>query len=247
MTRQVTVHPDPSVLAEAVAARLITRLVDAQADHGLALLVVTGGGIGTATLAAVASSPARAAVEWDRVDVWWGDERFLPAGDAERNETAAREALLDHVPVDLGRVHPMPAADSRLEPEDAAARYAEDLAAAADERHGAVPEFDVLLLGMGPDGHVASLFPGEPAQHEGHRTVVAVRNAPKRPPTRISLTMPAIRSAAEVWLIVAGEDKAAAVRDALAGSGDPRLPAAGATGRRHTRWLLDRAAASQLA
>jgi 6-phosphogluconolactonase len=105
--------------------------------------------------------------------------------------------------------------------------------------------FDVLLLGVGPDAHVASLFPEEPALYE-ERSVVAVRGAPKPPPTRISLTLPTIRAAAEVWLVVSGEDKAGAVRLALSGAGEVQVPAAGARGRQRTMWLLDRAAASQL-
>jgi 6-phosphogluconolactonase len=140
----------------------------------------------------------------------------------------------------------MPAADSGLEPEAAAEKYAAELARASHPEHyGAVPRFDVLLLGVGPDAHVASLFPEEPALYE-ERSVVAVRGAPKPPPTRISLTLPTIRSAAEVWLVVSGEDKAGAVRLALSGAGEVQVPAAGARGRQRTMWLLDRAAASQL-
>ena len=179
--------------------------------------------------------------------MWWGDERFLPRGDPERNETQARAALLDAVPVAPHRVHPMPATeDAGDDPDAAAERYAAELAAASrPENHGPVPEFDVLMLGVGPDGHVASLFPDQPALYES-APVVAVRGSPKPPPTRISLTLPAIRTAAEVWLVVAGDDKAAAVRMALSGAGEVQVPAAGARGRQRTLWLLDRAAASAL-
>lgn len=242
----VVIHHDTKVLADAVAARLITRLVDVQAARRVASLVLTGGRVAAATLSAIADSPARAAIDWTKLDVWWGDERFVPSGDPERNETQAREALLDHVPVDPARVHPMPAADGGLEPEAAAEKYATELARASHPEHyGAVPMFDVLLLGVGPDAHVASLFPEEPALYE-ERSVVAVRGAPKPPPTRISLTLPTIRSAAEVWLVVSGKDKAGAVRLALSGAGEVQVPAAGARGRQRTMWLLDRAAASQL-
>jgi 6-phosphogluconolactonase len=233
-------------LAGAVAARLITRLVDVQAARGAASLVLTGGRIAENIFSAIADSPARAAIDWSKLDVWWGDERFLPSGDTERNETQARKALLDHVPVNADRVHPMPAADDDLQPEAAAEQYAAELARASrPEHHGAVPMFDVLLLGVGPDAHIASLFPEEPALYD-ERTVVAVRGAPKPPPTRISLTLPAIRSAAEVWFVVSGDDKAGAVRMALSGAGEVQVPAAGARGRQRTLWLLDRAAASQL-
>ena len=244
----VVVHHDADVLAQAVAARLITRLVDVQAARETASLVLTGGSIGIGVLAAVAASPARSAVDWGELDVWWGDERFLPSGHPERNETQAREALLARVPVDPARVHAMPASDGPDgdDPDAAAGRYAAELAAAArPEDHGPVPRFDVLLLGVGPDAHVASLFPDQPAVHDT-RPVVGVHGAPKPPPTRISLTLPTIRAATEVWFVVAGEDKAPAVRLALSGAGELQVPAAGAYGSARTLWLLDRAAASRV-
>ncbi|MGH3408548.1 MAG: 6-phosphogluconolactonase, partial [Streptosporangiaceae bacterium] len=108
------------------------------------------------------------------------------------------------------------------------------------------PSFDVLLLGIGPEGHVASLFPGLPALYENERTVVAVRGAPKPPPTRLTLTMPAIRAARDVWVIASGPDKAPAVRLALSGAGPVQVPAAGARGRQQTLFLIDRAAAAQV-
>lgn len=228
------VHRDATLLARAAAARLITRLVDVQSARGSASVVLTGGGIGTATLAEVARSPARDAIDWRRLDVWWGDERFLPAGHPERNETASRDALLDAVEIEPDRVHPMPAADgpSGGDPENAAERYAAALLGAArPEDHGPVPSFDVLMLGVGPDAHVASLFPGMPALYDD-RPVVAVRGAPKPPPTRLSLTLSAIRAAQEVWVLAAGQEKAAAVRLGLSGAGPVQVPAAGAVGDR---------------
>lgn len=242
---EVVVHRDADTLAAAAASRLITRMIDAQAARGSASIVLTGGGIGIATLAAVRACPAVDAVDWQRVDIWWGDERYLPSADPERNETQARAALLDHVPLDPARVHPMPAAGD--DPEADALGYAEELAAASrPEDHGTVPRFDVLMLGVGPDAHIASMFPGLPAVHET-RTCVAVRGAPKPPPTRITLTFPAIDAATEVWLLAAGEAKAPAIRLALADdSGRFQVPAAGARGRRRTLALLDAAAASRL-
>jgi 6-phosphogluconolactonase len=242
----VLVHRDQEVLAKAVAARLVTRLVDVQSARGGAHVVLTGGGVGTAVLAEVAASPAHAAVDWDRLDIWWGDERFLPSGHEERNETGARAALLDRVHVAEKNVHPMPSTDRGETPEDAAERYAAELRAATHpDDHGDVPSFDVLMLGLGPDGHVASLFPGMPALYE-RRPVVAVRGAPKPPPTRVSLTLPALRTAREVWIIAAGESKATAARLALSDAGPVQVPAAGARGRQRTLFLLDRAAAGEL-
>ncbi|MEU6345493.1 MULTISPECIES: 6-phosphogluconolactonase [unclassified Streptomyces] len=246
---QVVVHRDKELMAQAVAARLITRVVDAQAARGTASVVLTGGRNGNALLAALAGSPARDAVDWARLDLWWGDERFLPEGDPDRNDTQAREALLDAVPVDPARVHTMPVSDGPYgnDADAAAEAYAEELArAAGPEDHARVPSFDVLMLGVGPDTHVASLFPGHPGVRETERTVVGVHGSPKPPPTRVSLTLPAIRAAREVWLLAAGEDKAGAVAVALSGSGEIQAPAAGARGRSRTLWLLDRTAAAKL-
>ncbi|MFE9040859.1 6-phosphogluconolactonase [Streptomyces sp. NPDC012421] len=248
-TPQLVVHRDKELMAEAAAARLITRIVDAQSSRGAASVVLTGGRNGNGLLAALGSAPARDAIDWSRLDLWWGDERFLPEGDPERNVTQAREALLDRVPLDPARVHAMPASDGPYgdDADAAAAGYAAELAAAAGptERDG-VPAFDVLMLGVGPDTHVASLFPELPAVRETERTVVGVHGAPKPPPTRISLTLPAIRAAKEVWLLAAGADKAKAAAIALSGAGEVQAPAAGARGRSRTLWLMDEAAASEL-
>lgn len=244
---QLVVHRDKELMARAAAARLITKIVDAQSARGYASVVLTGGRNGNGLLAALSSAPARDAIDWSRLDLWWGDERFLPDGDPERNYTQAREALLDSVPLNPSRVHPMPASDGPYEADAAAEVYAAELAAAAGpEDHGPVPTFDVLMLGVGPDTHVASLFPELPAVRETERTVVGVHGAPKPPPTRVTLTLPAIRSAREVWLLAAGEDKAKAAAIALSGAGEIQAPAAGAYGRSRTLWLLDTAAASQL-
>jgi 6-phosphogluconolactonase len=139
----------------------------------------------------------------------------------------------------------MPASDGKFaEPEDAAAWYAGELAAAAPEGR-TVPRLDLLLLGMGPEGHVASIFPETPAVDD-QRTVLAVRNCPKPPPTRISLGFAAINAAEEVWMLVAGAAKAPAVAQSLSGADAVQLPAAGVHGARATRWLLDAEAAAGL-
>jgi 6-phosphogluconolactonase len=247
-TGDVVILPDADRLARSVASALVARLAAAQAVHGTASVVLTGGGIGTAVLervADLAAEPEHAVVDWQLVDVWWGDERFVPADSSDRNELGAREAFLGRVGLDPERIHPMPSSDAGFdEPEEAAAWYAEELAAAAGEGR-AVPRIDVLLLGMGPEGHVASIFPDSPAVAD-ERPVVAVRDCPKPPPTRVSLGFSAITSAEEVWLLVSGEGKAEAVARALGGAAPSDLPAAGARGRRATRWILDEAAASRL-
>jgi 6-phosphogluconolactonase len=247
-TAEVLVHRDATLLARAVADRLVTRIVDGQSARGHAHMVLTGGGIGTAVLAELAASPARDAIDWAHIHVWWGDERFVPAGDPERNDVGARAALLDLVPIPAAHVHAMPSSDGPDgdDPEAAAARYARELEEASrPEDHGPVPAFDVLMLGVGEEGHVASLFPGMPALFD-ERAVVGVHGSPKPPPTRLTLTFASIRSAHEVWLIAAGAAKAAAVNMALSGAGPVEIPAAGVHGRQRTLWLLDEAAASLL-
>jgi len=247
-TPDVVVEIDAEHLARAAAEALVARLAAAQAVHGSASVVLTGGGVGIAVLehvAALAAEPVRETIDWEHVDVWWGDERWVPADSDERNEKQAREALLGPVGVPEHRIHAIPPSDGEFaEPEDAAAWYAGELVLAADGGH-VVPRLDLLLLGMGPEGHVASIFPGSPAVSAGG-TVVAVRDCPKPPPTRVSLGFPAINAAEEVWLLVSGDAKAPAVARALAGAAPADLPAAGVHGSRATRWLLDRAAASEL-
>ncbi len=245
--REVVVHPDAEVLAQATAARLLVALVDAQSHRAPLHVVLTGGTVGIRTLAAAASSPVRDAVDWSQVHVWWGDERFLPEGDGDRNETQARDALLtalaDALPAE--NVHAVPALDTLVTtPEAAAEAYATELARFASD-HADVPAFDVLLLGMGPDGHVASLFPGHPALGARGATT-GVHGSPKPPPLRVSLTFDAIRTARQVWVVAAGSEKADAVASALASAPVETTPAAGALGTERTLWLVDAAAAAGL-
>lgn len=255
---RVSIHPDSTVLLAAIAARLITKLVDIQDIHGEATVVLTGGSMGIGSLRAVAQSPAAPAVNWSKVNFWWGDERFVAADDAERNARQAAEALLSHIDVDPARVHVPGSADDFDTPEEAAADYARRLGEAAAAEHaadmsdrrpenpGRLPRFDIVLLGVGPDAHVASLFPEQAGIREKELAVVGVRNSPKPPPGRVSLTLPAINTASEVWMVVAGDDKAGAVGLALAGANPVQVPAAGPRGRNATLWLIDENAASRV-
>jgi 6-phosphogluconolactonase len=167
----------------------------------------------------------------------------VPADDPERNALQARQALLDRLPFDPHRLHPMPAADTGFGSlDEAAASYAEEL------RASPAGSFDVVMLGVGPDGHVASLFPGFPQLYVTDTIAVGVSGSPKPPPERISLTLPALNRAEQVWFLVSGDAKSDAVARALAPE-PPEvhdLPAVGVHGRRHTVWFLDEAAASRL-
>lgn len=247
MNRYVIVHSNAQMLADVTAARWLLRIVDTQAVRRPLHYVLTGGTMGIAVLAAAIQSPLVNAVDWTGVHLWWGDERFLKHGDAERNETQAREALLTPLlkagllPED--NIHAIPARDKwRSDPTEAAETYAAELAKFAAPGF-TVPDFDVVMLGMGPDGHVASLFPGHGEDLTATSTTVAVTDSPKPPPERVSLTFPALNSGREVWLIVAGAEKAEKTAEALAGGPVEEVPAAGVHGRHKTLWLLDTASA----
>ncbi len=239
------VHQDRTALASAVAARFIAKTIDLVEEFGEANVVLTGGTMGEAVLEAVRRSPDCGRVPWGRVNIWWGDERWLPAGDPERNETLARRALLDHVPVDPARVHAMPASDDGLDLDRAAELYEAEIAGAAPS-HLSLPPFDIVFLGVGPDGHIASLFPNAAGVRERDRLVIPVRNSPKPPPERLSLTLPVINSAARVWMVLAGADKASALGLALAGASVDEVPVAGVRARRTTIYWVDGDAAAEV-
>lgn len=240
-------HPDPEALAAAVAARCVTALVDAQLLRGWAGLVVTGGRTGEAILRALAATPARRAVDWARVDVWFSDERYVAHDDPDRNDLAARAALLDDLPIPPAQVHAMPATDSPGVPdlESAVRAYTAELAARAtelvapdSERRPTLPPFDVVLLGLGEEGHIGSVFPGSPALTDP-APVAAVIDSPKPPPVRLTLTPAALRTADQVWFVTTGAAKAAAVAGLLAGAAAEQVPACAVAGRTRTLLCVD--------
>jgi len=243
---RVLVHPDKQVLADAAGARLLVALLDALGEHaGPVHLVLTGGSMGSAILASLGACPGREALDWSRLHLWWGDERYLPTGDPERNETQNAAALLDAVPVPAANVHAVPGPDTTASAEESAQRYAAALGEAAGAV-GGVPDFDLVLLGVGPDGHIASLFPGHPGLAATGSTA-AVHHSPKPPPDRVTLTFDALRRGRRVWFLVAGSDKADAVRRGTGPTDVDRTPASGVAGTMETLWLVDADAAADLA
>jgi 6-phosphogluconolactonase len=243
---EIETFPSPDALAAAVAGRLVVRLAAIQATGRTPSIALTGGTVAMKIHEAVVTATAgHEDVDWRNVDFWWGDERYLPEDDAERNAKQAWEAMLSRLDVSPGRVHEMPASDGTHESlQDAADAYAGTLRSRGGGR------FDVVMLGVGPDGHVASLFPGSSQLDVDDAVVVAVTDSPKPPPERISLTFGALNRADEVWFVVTGEGKAGAVAQALATGGDAadlhQLPAAGVHGQDATVWFLDEEAASKL-
>jgi 6-phosphogluconolactonase len=245
MSPSVHTYPDTAALVAAVGDRLAEEVVSVIAVRGRAMIVLTGGGTGIGLLKRLGERGG--AIDWSRVHVFWGDERYVPEDDDERNDKQAREALLDHIGIPAANVHAMPSSDGESGDDlDAAAlAYEQVLAANADPREP-TPIFDVHLLGMGPEGHINSLFPDTAAVREKDRMVVGVTDSPKPPPRRITLTLPAIARSREVWLVVSGAAKADAVAAAVGGADPVDVPAAGAIGRDATLWLLDEEAASKL-
>ncbi|MGL5819649.1 MAG: 6-phosphogluconolactonase [Phycicoccus sp.] len=236
----VVVHPGKAELADSAAARLVVALTDAVATRGVAHVALTGGSMGSALVEAVTRVPGRTALDWSRVHVWWGDERYLPAGAADRNDVQNEHAGLGSLGLDPGHVHRVPGPEASASAEDSATRYGADLRA-----HGGA-RFDVVVLGVGPDGHVASLFPHHPAAATTGAVAVAVHDSPKPPPVRVSLTRECLERSREVWFVVSGADKADAVRRGVTGASFETTPAAHVHGEERTLWLLDIDAATGL-
>ncbi|GAB7070699.1 6-phosphogluconolactonase [Mycobacterium hodleri] len=241
----IETYADTDTLVAAAGDRLVLAIVAAIAERDAAYVVLTGGGTGIKLLKHLGDHDE--AIEWSKVHLFWGDERYVSADDDERNDKQAREALLDHVSIPAANVHAMPASDGEFGDDvDAAALAYEQVLAANAPAGSPTPAFDVHLLGMGGEGHVNSLFPHSEATAETERMVLGVTDSPKPPPVRITLTLPAVARSREVWLVVSGSEKADAVAAAVGGAAADDVPAAGALGRDATVWLLDEAAAAKL-
>lgn len=244
--KRVVIDADPASVARRVADRFLIRLAARIRDGRLAHIALTGGSMGAAVLRAVAAHPGAADIDWSLVHFWWGDERFVPAADPERNALQAREALLDRIPVPAENVHEIAASDDGLDLDAAARAYADELARYGTDEHP-WPSFAVCFLGVGPDGHIASLFPDRAEIGVTDAAALPVRNSPKPPPERVTLTRPVINASKRVWLVMTGAEKASALGLALAGANYANVPAAGAKGRKRTVFFVDDAAASEVA
>ncbi|GAA1525476.1 6-phosphogluconolactonase [Microbacterium ginsengiterrae] len=241
----VVIDPSPGAVAQRVADRFLSRVMARTRNGRIAHIALPGGSTGGTVLEAASRHPGIADVDWSLVHFWWGDERFVPHDDPERNARQSRAAFLDHIDVPAENVHEIAASDSGLTLDEAAAAYAAELA-----RFGAKgeawPSFAVCFLGVGTDGHVASLFPDRVEVTVTDAAALPVRDAPKPPAERITLTRPVINSAKRVWLVLTGADKASALGLALAGASYPTVPVAGAKGRKRTVFFVDEAAAAEV-
>ena len=243
--RSVIVFEDRDALVAGIAERFFDLVTGLLAAQDVVHLALTGGTVGGDVLAEIGASDRLEDVDWTRVSLWWGDERWLPAGDPERSDAQSEASFLARPPVARAAIHRIPASDGPLDLDAAAGAYAAELARAARDGER-MPAFDLVFLGVGPDAHIASLFPGHEEIRMTEPTVVPVRNSPKPPPERVSLTLPALNSAARIWLCLSGADKASALGLALAGAEAAEVPAAGAEGRLETVFLVDRAAAAEV-
>ena len=246
MSAQFTVLRSPADLAAAAADRIVASARNAIRRRGRCVLALSGGSTPRLVYPLLASRPRIDLVDWSRVEFFWGDERGVSPDHPDSNFGLARGLLLDQLPrVRLEAVHPMPA--DAADPDAAAARYEAELGRVLGVRPGGTqrPRFDLVWLGMGPDGHTASLFPGADALSERRRWVIPA-TAPKSSAvaSRMTLTLPLINAARAVLFVVAGADKAQAVRAVRVGSS--ALPAARVRAR-STLWLLDAAAAGEAA
>lgn len=239
------IYEDADALATAVAAAFLERLAYAQAEGRTPQVCLTGGTIADAIHREVARLAPESGVDFTNVVFWFGDERYVEPSSDERNALQARRAFLDEV--GATQVFEVPSTSAACSVDEAARAYAATLRV-----HGS-GEFDVVMLGVGPDGHIASLFPGFAQLEVTDEIAVAVTGSPKPPPERVSLTYAALRRAASVWFLVSGDGKADAVARALGGTEaypSPAdlhdIPATGVHGRLDTTWWLDSPAASHL-
>ena len=240
ITADLRVVANAGAVATAAAREVAHVLATAAQEHGSASIALAGGRTPRGLYRCLALDH-RDDTAWDRVHVYWGDERNVPHDDERSNYRMARECLLDHVPVRPECVHPMPTVLG--EPSRAAAEYERTLRSQFDTDW---PQFDLVLLGIGDDGHTASLFPRSPALDEASRWVVAT-TAPVEPRGRLTLTLPALTHAMAIFVLVAGSSKADALVCALGDRPDPRCPASLLrTARAPVVWWADAQAAAHL-
>lgn len=235
MTRDVVVEPNPVALADVVAEHFLKRVAAAQARGEVPDVVLTGGTVAHLVHREIAARAEHHDIDWNRIVFWFGDERFVDHDSPDRNAVQAHADLLDAV--GATRVHEVPARDDVTSVEDAATIYGDLL------RGEGSGTFDLVMLGMGPDGHVASLFPGFPQLAVDDTIAVPVTGSPKPPPERVSLTFAALNRTRAVWFLVTGAEKAEATARAWAFDGTvEETPARGIQGPSVT-WYLDEAAA----
>ena len=239
----VLIYPDKDTLSHAAAQHIVQIANESIVTHGRFTLALSGGSTPKMLYGLLGSEPYRSQIDWAQVEVFWSDERCVPPESEESNFHMAQEVLLNRVPLSPTQIHRMPA---DLPDRDAASR---DYSLEIQKVFGTnrVPSFDLLQLGMGPEGHTASLFPHQPSLHEQERLVMPV-TVPKPPPPRLTFTPPLLNAASHVLCLVTGADKADAIQAVLEGPYQPdEYPAQIVRPTKgEVTWMLDTSAAEKL-
>lgn len=230
-------YPDADALAKAAAAAAITRLQELTKSQDVVHIGLTGGTVGIMTLACWSAHPERDSIDYSKVHFWWGDERFVDQDSGDRNFIQAWDALLANIEVPFENLHEFPSSSDGLSLDEAREEFEREFKLFS-------PVLDFALMGMGPDGHVASLFP----DHENLETqglIIAEHDSPKPPSKRLSLSYAALNSSTEIWFLIAGADKANPLASAFSDSSES-LPVGKVSGTACNRWFIDEAAGAAL-
>lgn len=232
--REVRVFPDLDAVAENVGNALIEKLDDLSHGGKEVHVMLTGGTVGIKSLVRAAESIGFAQLQNRKIHFWWGDERFVPEAHPDRNAVQARDAFLEKLNPPENYVHEFPASDQGQTLDEAAANFSEVFRASG-------AKFDLVLLGVGPDGHIASLFPGS-AMPKDENFVFAEHSSPKPPTQRLSFSYETLNQSDEVWFLAAGAEKQSVVNEVLSQGSQSVLPAAKVSGKTKTVWFIDLAA-----
>ena len=240
---QISIYPDTNTLSRE-AAQLIVRLAnEAIVTRGRFTIALSGGSTPKVLYSLLGDEPYRSQIDWAKVDIFWSDERCVPSDSEDSNYHLAQQVLLSKIPLPASEVHRMPA--DQPDRDAASQAYTEEMQRTFGTN--GIPNFDLIQLGMGPEGHTASLFPHQESLHEQQRLVMPVI-VPKPPPPRLTFTPPLLNAARYVLFLVTGADKADAVQAVLEGEYQPdEYPAQIVrVGNGEVIWMLDNAAAAKL-
>ena len=225
---------DAQAVAIAAADAFVNKAIELLAVKSEIHISITGGTVGILTLKMIGEHDQVEQIDWDRVNIWWGDERFVETDSPDRNSVQAHNAMLKKLP--KTNLHPFPASDEGMTLDEAANFFSAEVASLK-------PKFSIAFVGVGPDGHICSLFPGKPEIEPGV-LVIAEHDSPKPPPQRLSFSYEAMNSVEEIWFVIAGADKQDAVSVAF-GDNPKQLPVGRVQGKSKTVWFVDQSAGSK--
>ena len=240
---QVVIYPDTNTLSHEAAQYIVRLANEAIVSHGRFSIALSGGSTPRVLYGLLGDEPYRSQIAWSQVEFFWSDERCVPPDSSDSNYQLAQEVLLSKVPIPASQIHRMPA--DKSDRDAASLEYTQEMQRVFGTDR--IPSFDLLQLGMGPEGHTASLFPHQPSLQEQQRLVMPV-NVPKPPPPRLTFTPPLLNAAKHVLFLVTGADKAEAVQAVLEGGYQPEEYPAQIVRPPHgdVTWMLDTAAAGKL-